>query len=76
MEGLLSTDAHETKQTMKVPTELLEDFQACQKLCGPAFNIGIISLNRFMEVMWAPFLKLAAKIHQVTHKTPASKIYL
>lgn len=65
VEGLLATNLLEASQRMNVSSELQSEFNICIKLCGPAYNIGFISLHRMMGVTWAPFLKLAARIHKV-----------
>lgn len=66
MEGLLTADPRGAMHGMGVDAEQFVKLKICLKLCGPAYNNGFISLARLMEVMWDPFLKLAARIHQVS----------
>lgn len=77
VEGLITNDPYEASQVMEVPADMLMEFKTCLELCGPAYNVGHITLKRLMEVIWAPFLRLlAARIHQVQHQKPSSWRFL
>lgn len=71
----MTVDAVVSGQEARLPSELIGTNKGPQALeaYSKAFNQGIISVGRLMEVVVFPFLKLAKAMNQETRSPAASK---